>query len=86
MTFNILFPDPLEYEIAADIQVNYKGTENLYYANNKFNKNGKLNGHGKQRWICTKVKSQQCRAMAVTMDVNGVTMMKILTAEHTHAD
>lgn len=81
-----LFPDPSEYVIVADVRVNQKGGENLFYANNKYNKNGKLNGHGQQRWICTKVKSQKCRAAASTMEVNGETMMKILVAEHTHLD
>lgn len=74
----------MEYNITADVRDNGNGGQTLFHSGHKFNKHGKANAHGQQRWICTRVKSQKCRAAASTMNVNGVTMMKILMADHTH--
>lgn len=76
------FTDPFAYEIVADIQKNVKGHENLYFANHKFNKHGKINVNGQQRWQCTKQASRKCMAAVRTMEVDGVHKMKILVAEH----
>lgn len=78
------FPDLSAYDTAADIRINAKGHENLYFANNKFNKHGKQNVYGQQRWQCTKQASQKCMAAVRTMEVDGIVRMKILVAEHVH--
>lgn len=69
----------------ADVQDNHNGSgQHLYYGNEKFQKHGKLSANGMQRWQCTKAHSQKCRAAMSTVEVNGVTMMKILANEHSH--
>lgn len=81
------FPDLSEYNIVADIRDSLKSLgQHLHYADEKFQKHSKPNADGKQRWQCTRAHSQKCRAAVRTMDVNGVTMMKILMAEHSHVN
>lgn len=78
------FSDPIEYDTVADIRSNAKGQQNLYFADQKFNKHGKPNVYGQQRWQCTKQASRKCTAAVRTMVVDSVVKMKILVAEHVH--
>lgn len=71
-----------EYNVVAEIRQNSFGRENLFHNNYKFNKNGK--SVMKQLWLCTKHRSERCKASASTMEIDGVVMMKVLKAEHTH--
>lgn len=79
------FQDTSDYEIAADIRMNAKGGENLFHQDKMFSKHGAVNAQDKQRWQCSKrsVKNP-CKAATSTMNVNGVVMMKVLFAEHSH--
>lgn len=76
-------PDTSGYDIVADIQV-INGRESLFHNNYIFGKHRQPNGKGQQRWRCPKCTSQRCRGAVSTMDIKGVTMMKVLEAEHTH--
>lgn len=67
----------------ADIRSNGRGGENLFHTNVKFNKHSTMNVSGQQRWQCTK-SYKKCRAACSTMKVNGIRMMKVLVAEHSH--
>lgn len=59
-----------------------KGNEIFFYGEHKFTKHSKY--LYKQRWQCTRRSTQLCSAAVSTIDVNGVTMMKVLAAEHSH--
>lgn len=73
------------YDIVADLRSNLTGRQSLFYNNHKFTKNTKTQNN--QHWKCTKHSSEKCRASVSTMEnINGITMMRILNAEHTHAE
>lgn len=81
--FEIKFSDLIGYNIIADIQTNAKGKENLFYADHKFSRGAK-GALGSQRWSCSKASNTKCRAAMSTLDVGGITMMKVLFGEHSH--
>lgn len=72
------------YEIVADIRTDAKGLELLFINDYIFWKQGKPNGRNQQRWRCNKCNSHKCHAAVNTMYVDGIPMMKINIAEHTH--
>lgn len=72
----------IDYNIVADIRTNEKGRENLFYADYKFTR-GNKGALGHQRWPCTR-NNAKCRAAMSTLEIGGVTMMKVLFAEHSH--
>lgn len=67
----------------ADIRKNVSGRENLYYNGYKHYQPTKTEGL-KQRWVCTSNKGQKCKGSIGTVQIDGVTMMKVLNGEHTH--
>lgn len=67
----------------VQIRTNNKGQENPFIDDRKFNR--QPNAQGKQRWQCCFQQQTRCRAAASTMEVNGIVMMKILCAEHSHS-
>lgn len=74
--------DLFGYNQPAEIRKSANGRENLYFNDQKFYKQGKANP--KQRWACTKNQGAKCRAAISTIEIDGVTVMKVLCAEHTH--
>lgn len=59
-----------------------RNAPNLHHIGYKFAKvlsKGKLDS-----WTCMKRQTKNCKASACTKDVNGVVMMKLRTAEHSH--
>lgn len=82
--FNLICTDFADFNIVADIQKERDGRENVYHANRKFCQHSKASNSVFKRWVCTKNRSESCRAIIKTVDVDGVTMMKIVRAEHTH--
>lgn len=86
--FSISFDDfQLEisdYNTLADIRKEANGIEHLYHENFHFRKNGKCTQNNTQRWACSKKDSISCKATASTVEVDGVQMMKLMTAEHCH--
>lgn len=76
-------PDLSEYNQPADIRIQ-NGRENLYKDDYKFSKQGKPNAHQNQRWQCSKQSSEKCKGAMSTIEIDGVIMMKVLNAEHTH--
>lgn len=81
-----LFPelDLSEYDQRADIRSKGNGVENLYHENYKFCRHNKRTAKPRQRWSCTRNKSEKCRAAVSTIKINSTHFMKILIAEHTH--
>lgn len=76
--------DTSEYNTVADIRTGAKGQPNLFIGDQKFMRHNTPNRQEQQRWKCTKEASQKCRAAVKTMMLNGIIMMKIVCAEHTH--
>lgn len=66
----------------ADMRMNHLGVVNLFSNGNEFYEFGSLDGE--HLWLCPKFDSDKCQAAISTINVNGVTMMKVLTAEHSH--
>lgn len=78
----VFFPDEIEFNIVADLRKNASGGENLFHNGFKYTKYGK--GVRTQHWRCSRSFGKGCRATATTMEINGVIMMKVLHADHTH--
>lgn len=75
--------DLSDYNIVADIRLNGEGKENLFHESFKFGKHNKKDCP-LTRWTCTKHSKNKCRAVMSTAVINGVRMMKVIRAEHTH--
>lgn len=70
------------YNQVADIRRNMNGKDSLYHDNYKYTKGHK--GTQVQGWQCSKHSSEQCKAYNSTMDIDGITMMKIVRPNHNH--
>lgn len=75
--------DLSDYNILADIRVNADGKQNLFHESFKFGKHSKKDWT-LTRWTCTKHSKDKCRAVMSTTIIDGVCMMKVVRAEHTH--
>lgn len=82
--FNLICIDLTDFKIVADIRKDAEGRENVYHENQKFCQHDKTSTAAIKRWVCTLNRSAKCRAIIKTANVDGVTMMQIVRAEHTH--
>lgn len=83
VALNINIESIADYDIVADIRPNEFGRQNLHYNGHKLYCHSR--GVTKQRWLCRKrTVLNKCRAAIHTMDVNGIVMMKVHHADHTH--
>lgn len=86
MNMNLLFfvfhSDIADYNIVADIRPNEFGRQNLHYNGYKLYRH--TNGASTKTWLCTKRTTDKCRASISTVEVDGVVMMKVFHADHTH--
>lgn len=81
---NLICTEFADFDIVADVRKDADGRENLYHQNQKFCRHSKASTSVSSRWVCTKNRSERCRAIIKTADVDGVTMMCVVRAEHTH--
>lgn len=70
------------YDIVADIRINDKGKDMLYFDGFKFRKNQTC--PNSISWVCCKKSALKCKSMASTKDINGIAMMKWNEVEHNH--
>lgn len=75
--------DSSEFNIFASIRVSDKNIENLFYDDYKFTKQS-LSKAGTIFWQCSLDRSNKCKARVSTKMIDGVMMMKVFRAEHTH--
>lgn len=80
--FPFFYVDFSGYSIPADIRMNKDGRQNLFYNGFKYSRDGW--GVTKQRWVCTCKNSKKCKSSISTVKIDGVAMIKVLIAEHTH--
>lgn len=81
---NLICIDFADFKIIANIRKGPDGRENLYHENWKFCQHDKTSKSATVRWVCTKNRSEKCRAIIKTINVDGVTMMSVVRSEHTH--
>lgn len=67
----------------ADVRTNEDGRQNLFYNGYKHYQPTKAQ-NVKQRWVCTSNKGQKCKGSVSTVEIDGITMMKVLNGVHTH--
>lgn len=78
----LFISDSTEYNIVADIRKHCTGVEYLHHNGFKLTKYGKC--MKTQPWRCQRSRSLKCPATVSTSEIDGVIMMKVLNASHTH--
>lgn len=78
----LFLKDPVDHTIRADVRTNARKANHLYYDGHEFSVN--RIGVRKKLWQCSKKMSKRCQAWISTVNLNGVTVMKVIKAEYSH--